>query len=290
MNKSQTIILENLDETIRLSDLKPGYFPDILSKNAWKKAIKAKRVNMNGTIAYGSDYIKNEDTLELLPDLTTISKPLIDLQFDVLYEDEDLAVINKPSGILVSGNKRKTIVNALAGKLKKSLKIDALSRPEPVHRLDYLTSGPLLIAKTAEAVMKLNKLFENRKVEKTYLAVCVGTLPIEGHIETDIETKSAHTSFRTLACFESPAYGIITLCKVFLHSGRRHQIRIHFSSIAHPILGDADYGSQNHLVKGRGHYLHATTLRFSHPTQNKLIEITAEVPKKFVKLFPDTFS
>jgi 23S rRNA pseudouridine1911/1915/1917 synthase len=203
-----------------------------------------------------------------------------------LFEDEYLAVINKPAGIEVSGNKKWTLENALSFNLEPSSESDTLKFPKPVHRLDYPTSGALLIGKTATAVIALNKLFEERKVQKVYHAVTIGKMEKFGTIETPIDGRPSKSTFTVLQTLDSERFTHLNLVKLKPHTGRRHQLRKHLSEMGNPILGDRDYGKNGLILSGKGLYLHASSLQFLHPITQEELFIEAALPKKFRKLFP----
>lgn len=284
--KVETYTVPEMDR-VRLSDFfKKGIFKTIPSRKAMKNAIKKGFVKIDGDIGFTGDYIKGGEIIEIFQAKEQQIKPSIPLDIEVIYEDDYLAIINKPCGIVVSGNKRWTLENALPTNLKKSSKEDVLLRPEPVHRLDYPTSGALLIAKTAQAVMLLNKLFEERRIEKIYIAVTIGKLEDSGIINTPIEDKEAKTEFKISKTIESPKYEFLNLTELRPYTGRRHQLRIHMSEHGNPIFGDLIYGKEGFILKGKGLYLHSSSLSFVHPFTNEKMIINALLPKKFIKLFP----
>ncbi len=143
----ETYEVPKMDIRERLSDFAPGIFKTVFSKKGIKKAIKKGLITINGDQGYTSDYIVGGETIALYRSTISKSKPTIHIALDIIYEDEYLAIVNKPPGILVSGNKKFTLENALPSILKKSSQPGALERPEPIHRLDYPTSGALLIGK-----------------------------------------------------------------------------------------------------------------------------------------------
>jgi len=195
--------------------------------------------------------------------------------------------VYKPAGIVVSGNRKYTLENALSYNLQKSKQKDALLRPEPVHRLDYPTSGLILIGKTSEALIKLNAMFESKTIAKTYYAVSVGYLKDSGIIEAEIENKKCKTHFIVRNRKESRKYGSLNLVELNPLTGRKHQLRIHLALEDSPILGDDKYGQRGRTGKGNGLYLHASGLRFAHPITGEHISESMELPKKFKKLFPE---
>ncbi len=203
----------------------------------------------------------------------------------VLFEDEYLAVIHKPAGILVSGNAFQTIANALPQNLKQSTLSDA-TIPQPVHRLDYGTTGVLLVGKTASSIRALNKLFEDKQIQKTYYAITIGKMQNrEGVINSEIDEKEAQSNYKVIESVISQRFEFLNLVKLEPKTGRRHQLRIHLSSIGNPILGDREYGIENLILNGKGIYLHAYSLEFVHPFTSETIFIEDELPKKFLKLF-----
>ncbi len=286
--KVESYTVAEMDTWVRLSDFfTSGIFKTIPSRKAMKNAIKKGLVKVNGDIGYTGDHIKGGDIIEIFKSKTHKIKPSIPINIDVIYEDDYLAIVNKPCGIVVSGNKRWTLENSLSTNLKKSRTEDALQRPEPVHRLDYPTSGALLVGKTAQAVMSLNKLFEERKIKKTYTAITIGLLKDSGSIITTIENKTAKTEFKILRKIASPKYEFLNLTELKPFTGRRHQLRIHMSELGNPIFGDLKYGKEGLMLKGKGLFLHASSLSFIHPFTNDKIVIEAPLPKKFTKLFPE---
>lgn len=271
----------------RLSDYQTEYFLTIASKSALKKAIKKDLIFLNGEIGKSYDYVDNGDIIEIYKVDSLIDNQRIDLKLEILYEDDYLAVIYKPAGIVVSGNRHWTIQNALANNLKFSSQKDALKRPEPIHRLDYPTSGALLIGKTSELVIKLNQMFKEKVIQKTYHAVAIGHIKDEGSIELEIDGKPSKTLYKVLEKVPSPKFEYLNLVELQPHTGRKHQLRIHLSEIGYPILGDLEYGKDGFILKGKGLYLHASLLSFIHPKTGEIVAVKTELPKKFKKLFPD---
>jgi len=270
----------------RLQEYAVGIFRTIQSRKGAKNAIKKGLVYINTEVGYTGDWISGGETIELYQQNES-KRPVLDFKLDILYEDEHLAVIFKPAGILVSGNKRFTIENALAFNLKKSKQSDALTRPEPIHRLDYPTSGALLIGKTVSTVITLNLKFEHRSISKTYTAVTIGSMNEAGTIETAIDGRPSKSEYRKLISIASEKYGTLNLIALNPNTGRRHQLRKHLSQLGHPIFGDDLYGIKGLVLKGKGLFLHATKLHFEHPVSKENILVIAPLPKKFTKLFPE---
>ncbi len=268
---------------IRLVDYSLKIFSEIPSKSGIKKAIKRGEILLNGEKTEQSAWVKHNDTITLV-DLQNNPPKVYELKLEIVFEDDYLAVINKPAGISVSGNKYKTIVNALSYNLKPSTTADALKWPLPVHRLDYPTSGLLLVAKTKLARIELGNQFENRQVKKNYRAIVVGQPPDEGVIDNQIENQEAITEYKLIKVTPSLKVKQISLVDLFPLTGRTHQLRRHMAEIGHPILGDRKYGNDLPLLKGKGLFLSAIGLEFKHPVSNEECIFQISEPLKFSSL------
>ncbi|MDO3693389.1 RluA family pseudouridine synthase [Wenyingzhuangia sp. chi5] len=283
MKITETHTSPNLPYGIRLSDYAVGIFASIPTKAGIKKAIKKGLILVNNQRGISGQFIVGGEKIELLEDENLIKKN-IDLALEVLWEDDYLAVIYKPAGLLVSGNKAKTVTNALPFNLKPSTLENAV-KPQPVHRLDFATSGLLLIGKTASSIRELGKLFEDKTIQKTYEAVTIGEMKNQGTINFPIDGKESLSSYLLLKTVDSERFDKLNLVQLTPHTGRRHQLRIHCAHIGNPILGDVEHGIEEKILKGKGLFLHAKSLEFTHPyTQEKLV-IKKETPAKFNKLF-----
>lgn len=248
-----------------------------------KKAIQKKYVKVNGIQAKTATLLHGGEIIELYGLEKT--KPVFEFAIKVIFEDNYLAIVHKPAGLVVSGNKFQTLENALPFNLSSSNQPDALRQPLPIHRLDFPTTGILLIGKTANAVTALKQLFENKTIHKTYAAVTYGEMPSKGIINTPIDGKDAFSEFKVLKTLKSERYSFLNLVELNPKTGRRHQLRKHLAGIGTPIFGDLTYGKEHLIAKGNGLYLHASKLQFTHPiTQEKLNFIT-NLPKKFNRLF-----
>ncbi len=185
---------------------------------------------------------------------------------------------------MVSGNSFKTITNALVRNIKKSNLPDA-TKPQPVHRLDFATTGVLLVGKTQSSIRDLNKLFEDKAIKKTYYAITIGQMKPQGTIVLDIDEKASQSSFTRCNETSSKRFGTLNLVQLVPQTGRRHQLRKHLSYIGNPILGDKDYGIEPLILKGKGLYLHAYSLAFKHPFTDQDVLIKSELPQRFKKIF-----
>jgi 23S rRNA pseudouridine1911/1915/1917 synthase len=256
-----------------------------LTKSALKKALKKRYITVNTVIATSAIFIQGGETITLsIPEEVDFKKKLV-LPLQVIFEDDHLAAIHKPAGILVSGNRFKTITNALAQNLKPSTLPDA-TKPQPVHRLDYPTTGILLAGKTSSGIRALNTLFEDKTIQKTYYAVTIREMNDSGTITSTIDGKKAQSNYIVKESVSSKRFGQLNLVELEPETGRRHQLRKHLSNIGNPILGDGEYGIENLIVKGKGLYLHAYTLEFVHPFTNEKVYLKDGLPQKFNKIFP----
>ena len=251
-----------------------------------KKAIDKGLVSVNGSVSTTGTFLKGGEVITLSSEENKKQNPIVKLPLEICFENDHLAIINKPAGVLVSGNKKKTIANALAYNLTKSTTKDALERPKPVHRLDFPTTGLLLIAKTHQAIIALGNLFKKRLITKTYYAVAYGKMEKEGVIKTSIDSKTAFTKYEVVQSVSSEKFQYLNLVKLAPKTGRKHQLRIHLSEIGNPILGDKKYGKNEFSTAGKGLYLHASSLEFIDPMTEESILVTKELPKKFKKIFP----
>ncbi|MFY0672807.1 MAG: RluA family pseudouridine synthase [Bacteroidia bacterium] len=284
MTKTEIHIAAEQSELIRFQEYGVGIFNAAPTKSALKKAIKNGFVTVNGELATTGLYIKGGEEIKLkFPVLKNQKKQLI-FPLKVLFEDEYLAAIHKPAGILVSGNGFYTVANALEQNLEKSSAND-VTIPQPVHRLDYATTGVLLVGKTNGSIRALNRLFENKRISKAYYAITIGSMALSGSIESKVDGKAAKSDFKVIETVASERFKWLNLVKLEPKTGRRHQLRKHLSSIGNPILGDKEYGIQELILNGKGMYLHAFSVEFNHPETQEELKIVSEFPKKFVKIF-----
>ena len=274
-----------LEKPIRLQEYGVDIFSNILTKSALKKTIKKGLITVDEKIGTTALFIRGNETIELYQSEDENCKKEFDFPLDVLFEDDYLAVIYKPAGILVSGNSFATIKNALPKNLQKSKQLKA-TIPQPVHRLDYPTSGVLLIGKTTDSIIKLNQLFEKKEIEKIYHAICIGEIKSEGKIDIPVDGKNAVTHFKNLQTVISQRFKYLNLVQLYPQTGRKHQLRKHLLAIKNPILGDKEHYIDDLVLSGKGLFLHASTITFIHPFTAEEIKITKELPKKFKKIFP----
>ncbi|PLX14879.1 MAG: RNA pseudouridine synthase [Marinilabiliales bacterium] len=283
MESIEKYIIKADDLPVRLLDFCIKNLKKINTRAGIKKALKREEIYLNGKVCGGGRWLNENDIVEIFEPKISNHKSF-PLKLKIVFEDDLIAVIEKPAGYEVSGNKFKTIQNALTYNLKPSQKVDRLSRPVPVHRLDYGTSGLLICAKTHTAAFDLSKQFEEKLIHKTYHAIVNGSPSNEGIIKDKINGKTAETHFKKLNTINSLVAGQISLLKLNPLTGRKHQIRIHLSGIGHPIVGDKDYMGNFHLLKGKGLFLAATSVKLLHPEKQVLMEFSMDIPNKFTSL------
>ena len=267
-------------EEIRLYDYVQQIFPTIPSRKGVKKAIAREEILVDGNKTSTGHWVKEGQKIELLESSANPPKEY-NLKLEIVFEDEFFAVINKPAGIPVSGNQFRTIQNAIIGNISLSKEEDALRWPKPVHRLDGPTSGLLIIAKTAKALVKLGQQFEQKNIQKKYAAIVMGETPDSGSISTDVEGLKSLSKYNTIKTIQSLKSEYLSLVELSPKTGRTHQLRVHLSSIGFPILGDKIYGDEGNILDGKGLFLCALELSLNHPITEEPLSIKIDIPYKF---------
>mgnify|MGYP002626871123 CR=1 FL=1 len=273
---------------------------DSVSRSYIQKLIKENLVTVNGAPVKGSLHAGVEDEVCLL--LPDTAEPLIkaeDIPLDILFEDSDVIVVNKPKGMVVhpaAGHDCGTLVNALLFHCKGDLSgINGVMRPGIVHRIDKNTTGSVIACKNDAAHNCIAKQLKDHSIVRRYRAICHGVLkedeytisaPIGRHpsdrkkMAVNVRnSKDAVTHIRVLERFEKYTY-----IECILETGRTHQIRVHLESIGHPILGDDVYGNIKSPFKLEGQTLHAKILGFKHPSTGEYVETDAPLPDYFEHL------
>jgi 23S rRNA pseudouridine1911/1915/1917 synthase len=233
--------------------------------------------------------LKQGDKIEIFLDEKPLEYKPVDIALDIVFEDEHIIVINKPSGLTVhpgAGNKDNTLVNALLHYGKELSNIGGLERPGIVHRLDKDTSGLMVVAKNNEAHERMAKLFETRNIIKKYLALVHGYLPHDqGSIDAPIGRMPNNYKKMQVDYAKGKQsltdYSVIkesnekTLVELTLHTGRTHQIRVHLAHLGHPVVGDSVYGKAG---KGKTQLLHSYSLQFNHPITGENLLFKTDLP------------
>ena len=270
---------EDFAGRLRLDRYCAENLPRVPSKAFARKAIKRDEIRLNGETVESSRFVQPGDTVQLLP--STRTPPAIyDAPIGVVYQDAYLAVVDKPPGLWTSGAKQRTLENALPVNLEPSTEPDVLRRPRVTHRLDAQTQGLVICAKTASAHMHIGHAFEQRRIQKRYQALVLGRLEGEGSVELAIEGRPAKTHYRVLSHTRSLFSRWLTWVELSPHTGRTHQLRRHMAHLGHAILGDGIYGGPRPL-RGKGLYLCATELEFTHPVTGEPLKVGRPAPEKF---------
>ncbi len=267
------------------------------SRSKVEKLIKEKNILVNNKETKKSYILKENDIInikEIDEEEINIEPEKMDL--DIVYEDDDVIVVNKENGVVVHpapGNYKHTLVNGLMYHSKLS-SINGEFRPGIVHRIDAYTTGLLMVAKNDKAHIDLAKQLEEKTTHRKYIALVWGVIntdtgtidaPIGRDINdrkkmavTDINSKDAITHFKVLE-----RYSNATLIELELETGRTHQIRVHMNYIGYPIVNDPVYGKRK-IIDNTGQCLHAKELGFVHPTTKKYMEFTSELPECFLNI------
>lgn len=269
---------------------------DNLSRMAIQRLIDEAKITVNENTIKASYKTKLGDKIKIIiEEPKSIPIKAQDIPLDVLYEDEDIIVVNKPKGMVVhpaNGNPDGTLVNAIMNICKDSLSgIGGEIRPGIIHRLDKDTSGVIIVAKNDLAHINISNQIKERKTKKTYIALVRGiimeneatiNMPI-GRSKKDRKKmavtkdgKEAITHFKVIKRFKE-----YTLLEIKIDTGRTHQIRVHMSEIGHPIIGDYIYSNGKNEFGVEGQMLHAKCIEFTHPRTGKIMKIEAPIPKYF---------
>lgn len=268
-----------------------------LSRSAAVSLIESEQVRVNGAAANKKTKLKTGDRVEVcVPDPVAYEAKAENIPLDIVYEDSDLLVVNKPKGMVVhpaAGNYDGTLVNALLYHCRGSLSgINGVLRPGIVHRIDKDTSGLLIVAKNDVAHAGLAAQIKEHSFTREYEAVVFGNLKTdEGTVDapigrnpndrkkmcvTEKNSKHAVTHYRVLARYRGYTH---VLCR--LETGRTHQIRVHMAYIGHPVAGDSVYGVKSEKVLFTGQCLHARKIGFVHPVTGEYMEFTSDLPPYF---------
>ena len=298
--KTELYEVLNEQEGERLDKFLSIIYPD-QSRSFFQKIIKDNKILVNDKLEKANYRIKCDDIINItIPDAVETQIVPEDIPIDIIYEDDDVLIVNKPKGMVVhpsAGHYTGTLVNAIMYHCKDSLSgINGEIRPGIVHRIDMDTTGSLIVCKNDESHINIAKQIKDHTVNRIYEGIVIGNLKDdEGTIEGPIgrhpidrkkmcinekNGKPAITHYKVLERF-----GNYTYAQFKLETGRTHQIRVHMSSIGHPLLGDTLYSSGKSAFKNlQGQTLHAKTIGFIHPRTNEYVEFSAPLPNYFEKL------
>lgn len=287
-------LVENIESDVRIDKWICEQNQEI-SRSMLQKLLKDNQVTVNGKAVSKSYKITNGDEIVLeIPEPVELDVLPENIPIEIVYEDDDLLVVNKPKGMVVHpavGNYNGTLVNALLYHCKGRLSsINGVIRPGIVHRIDKNTSGLLIVAKTDKAHAGLAEQIKAHTFTREYQAIVCGKLkentgiieaPIGRHpvdrkkmCVTEKNSKEAKTEYIVINEFNGYSY-----MKLKLYTGRTHQIRVHMSYIGHPVFGDDVYGKASKLCEGQ--CLHAKKIGFVHPISNEYLEFESELPEYF---------
>ncbi len=303
-SRTENFTVEESLPSERLDIFLRSKFPAV-SRGAMQRLIEQGHIRVDGKTVKPTHSPRAGEKVEIhFPEPKPAAAQPEEIPLDILFEDKSLLVVNKPAGLVVhpaAGHEEHTLVNALLHHCQGSLSgIGGVARPGIVHRLDKETSGCLVVAKNDETHIALSEQFANRVVKKVYHAIVCGEVPrdageihaaIARHpthrkrmaVQDDSDGRAAHTSYRVLEKLKCATY-----VEVQIHTGRTHQIRVHFQHLGHPVVGDDTYGStKNKRLKELANYaaprvlLHAKELSFVHPRTQKLVKFSAPLPDDF---------
>jgi 23S rRNA pseudouridine1911/1915/1917 synthase len=303
------------DADKRLDQFLVSRLPDT-SRARVQQLIQEQKVSVNEVAAKASLRLRGGERITILGDVERPPLRAIpeEIALDIVYEDDDLAVINKPAGMMVhagagateDARNRGTLVNALLHHFGQMSGVGGELRPGIVHRLDRATSGLIIVAKNDEAHRKLAAQFSRREVKKTYIALVHGWPKQEqGTVTSSISRdrqrrtrmttrrsggREAITHYKAQKRFDS-AYGKVTLLELKIDTGRTHQIRVHLASIGHPVVGDTLYGAPREIharnqptLSLPRNFLHAAALQFRHPRSGELLAFSRDLPEELSQL------
>ena len=292
--KKTVFIIEKKDQDKRIDKYLSEVYED-KSRSFIQGLIEKNSIKVNNKIPKSNYKLKSLDEIEvILPEPEILKVDSEDIPLDILYEDEDVIVVNKSQGMVVHpapGNYNGTLVNALLYHCKDLSSINGVIRPGIVHRIDKDTSGVIVVAKNDESHNKLSEQLKDHSMKREYYALVEGRLksekgtidkPLARNKKDRLKISVVEGGRRAVTHYEVlERYNGYTLIKCVLETGRTHQIRVHMASIGFPLVGDPLYGFKKQKFKLNGQMLHAKTLGFIHPTTNKYVEFTTELPEYF---------
>lgn len=295
VEENNIFFIDNDNVGIRIDKYLNDIFED-KSRSYLQGLIEKEYIKVNNKCIKSNYKLRLNDKIEIiLPEPEVLKVDPEDIPIDILYEDNDVIVVNKSKGMVVHpapGNYNGTLVNAILYHCRDLSSINGVIRPGIVHRIDKDTSGVLVIAKNDEAHNFLSEQLKNHTMKREYYALTEGIITNdEGVIDKPLGRnkndrlkyaiveggKRAVTHYNVLERYNKG----YTLVKCVLETGRTHQIRVHMASIHHPLVGDPLYGLKKQRIKANGQMLHARVLGFIHPTTREYMEFTTELPDEF---------
>lgn len=295
--ESKQFVVDEESKNLRLDVFLSRYFED-KSRSYLQNLIEEGNVKVNEKLKKSNYKLKAGEKVDILiPEPVGLDVEPEDIPLDIVYEDNDVIVVNKPQGMVVhpaSGVYNGTLVNALLSHCKDLSGINGVARPGIVHRIDKDTSGILVIAKNDNAHNKLAEQFKDHSMTRSYIALVEGILKKdEGTIDAPLgrhpierikiavvkDGRRAVTHYKVLDRYKNN-----TLVECILETGRTHQIRVHMMHIGHPLVGDPVYGHKKQRFNLNGQMLHAKKLGFIHPSTGEYIEFQSDLPGYFTKV------
>ena len=299
MEEKIRIEVENLEKNERIDKYLSSKLDDSFSRAKIQKLIDEELILVNDKVIKSSYKVSNGDVILITDKEEDMSVKPEKMDIDIVYEDDDVMVINKKSGVVVHpapGNYSGTLVNGLMYLSKDLSHVNGEFRPGIVHRIDKDTSGLLIVAKNDKAHRILAEELKEKKIKRKYIALVSGVINHDiGEIDapigrdpsdrkkmcvTSTNSKDAITHFRVLERYKNAS-----LIECELETGRTHQIRVHMKYIDHPVINDPVYGKSNHGEFGQ--LLHAKEITFTHPTTKEVMTFSCEVPEEFNKILEE---
>ena len=299
MEEKIRIEVENLEKNERIDKYLSSKLDDSFSRAKIQKLIDEELILVNDKVIKSSYKVSNGDVILITDKEEDMSVKPEKMDIDIVYEDDDVMVINKKSGVVVHpapGNYSGTLVNGLMYLSKDLSHVNGEFRPGIVHRIDKDTSGLLIVAKNDKAHRILAEELKEKKIKRKYIALVSGVINHDiGEIDapigrdpsdrkkmcvTSTNSKDAITHFRVLERYKNAS-----LIECELETGRTHQIRVHMKYIDHPVINDPVYGKSNHGEFGQ--LLHAKEITFTHPTTKEIMTFSCEVPEEFNKILEE---
>jgi 23S rRNA pseudouridine1911/1915/1917 synthase len=292
-----TVIVEENKNNIRIDVFLSEMFEN-MSRSQIQKLIEEKNITVNSKEIKSNYKTRTLDKITIIiPEPKKLEIQAEDIEVEILYEDEDIVIINKPQGMVVhpaAGNYNGTLVNALLAKCSNLSGINGVIRPGIVHRIDKDTSGVLVVAKNDIAHKSLAEQIKEHSVKRAYIALVEGIIKVDsGTVDMSIgrhnierkkmaivkNGRNAVTHYKVLERYKN-----YTLIEARLETGRTHQIRVHMAYIKHPLVGDMVYGFKKQKFNLKGQALHAKTLGFIHPRTGEYVEFNSPLPEYFNSL------